>query len=363
MYVSTLTLNNFRNYEKQFIELSVGTNVFCGHNAQGKTNILEAIYMFCRGKSTRARQDTELIKFGEDFFRIEMSFNGNERDFKGVITANKLGKKAIKINNIPITKLSMLMSYFNAVFFTPEDLSLIKGSPAQRRRFIDSSLCQMYPSYLSSLVSYNKTLLQKNFLLKNMRSKHVYSDPTLDVWNEALAKEGAKVAKYRIDFIENINNIAADIQSDISGEKLKVYYQPGINSEPDEQAYYNYLQEHIRREVDNGSAQYGVQRDDIGIFINDNVARQYCSQGQQRTAALALKIAQGDYIKELKNEYPVYLLDDIMSELDINRRRYLWERIKGKQVIITCTDTDEIETPENSRLFYVENGAVKGAGI
>jgi len=360
MYVSSLSLNNFRNYEKQSVELFEGTNVFCGRNAQGKTNILEAIYMFCRGKSTRARQDSELIRFGEDFFRIEMGFYSNERDFKGIITANKLGKKAIKINNVPIIKMSMLMSYFNAVFFTPEDLSLIKGSPAQRRRFIDASLCQIYPSYLSSLVSYNKTLLQKNFLLKSMRKKGVYSDPTLDVWNEALAKEGARVSEYRMNFIESINTLASNIQSDISGEKLSIMYQPGIGCDIDEESYYNYLTVHIKREVDNGSAQYGIQRDDINIFINDNIARQYSSQGQQRTAALALKIAQGDYIKELKNEYPVYLLDDIMSELDINRRRYLWEKIKGKQVIITCTDTDEIETPQNSRLFYVESGTVKG---
>ena len=359
MYVSSLNLNNFRNYEKQLIELCTGTNVFCGHNAQGKTNILEAIYMFCRGKSIRARQDTELIRFGEDFFRIEMSFNGRDRDFKGIMTANKLGKKAIRINNVPITKLSMLMSYFNAVFFTPEDLSLIKGSPVQRRKFIDSSLCQIYPSYLSALVSYNKTMLQKNSLLKNMRKRGIYSEPTLSVWNEALAQEGARIAKYRQEFVERINKLAADIQADISEEKLKIVYMPGISCDLDEKSYYDFLEEHIRSEVDNGSAKYGIQRDDIGILINENAAKLYSSQGQQRTAALALKIAQGDYIKDLKNEYPVFLLDDIMSELDINRRRYLWEKIKGKQVIITCTDTDSIEMPEGSKLFRVEKGSVR----
>jgi len=360
MHVKELTLNNFRNYKQETIKLREGTNIFCGDNAQGKTNILEAIYMFCRGKSTRARHDSELIRFGEDYYRIQMSFSDAERDFCGVMTADRGGRKGIKINNVPLTKLSMLMSYFNAVFFNPEDLGLIKGSPTLRRRYIDSSLSQIYPGYLSALISYNKALMQKNSLLKRMRRSGLKSDATMSVWNEALARDGAKIMSFRYDFIDSINTLASQIQNDISSEKLEVIYNPGINAECDAEAIYKYLEQHTSSEVEFGSAKYGLQRDDINIMINGNAAKLYSSQGQQRTAALSLKIAQGDFINSIKGEYPVLLLDDIMSELDINRRKYLWERISGKQVIITCTDIDSIDIPQDSGIFTVSGGTVKG---
>ena len=360
MYVSSLSLNNFRNYEKQYIEFSSGTNVFCGHNAQGKTNILEAIYMFCRGKSIRAKHENEIIRFGKEFYRLDMSFFSNERINKGIISADTKGRKAISINNIPITKFSMLMSYFNAVFFNPEDLGLIKGAPSQRRRFMDSSLSQLYPGYLSSLINYNKSLMQKNSLLRQLRKCNKHSDAALSAWNEILSDDGAKIMRYRQEFADKMNVIAAQIQKDISGECLKTVYSPGVSCSADKEEYYVFLEEHSYREIELGSSKYGIQRDDIDIFINDKEARLYSSQGQQRTAALALKIAQGDFISDVKNEYPVLLLDDIMSELDINRRRYLWERIERGQVIITCTDTDSLEMPGESKIFYVENGKIKG---
>lgn len=360
MYVEELTLNNFRNYKHETIKLSEGTNIFCGNNAQGKTNILEAIYMFCRGKSTRARHDSELIRFGEDYYRLQMKFSDCERDFVGIMTADRGGRKGIKINNVPLTKLSMLMTYFNAVFFNPEDLGLIKGSPTLRRRYIDSSLSQIYPGYLSALISYNKALMQKNSLLKRIRRSGAKSDATMSVWNEALARDAYKIMSFRRDFIESINLLSADIQKDISSEKLEVIYSPGINAECSTDAIFKFLEEHIASEIEFGSAKYGIHRDDMNITINSNAAKLFSSQGQQRTAALSLKIAQGEFINSVKGEYPVLLLDDIMSELDINRRRYLWERIGGKQVIITCTDIDSIDIPSGSGIFTVSSGTVRG---
>ncbi len=360
MQVQELTLNNFRNYEKQTIKFLPGTNILCGNNAQGKTNILEAVYMFCRGKSTRARHESEIIRFGEDFFRLQMKFSDAYREYTGVMSADRGGRKGIRINNIPITKLSMLMTYFNAVFFNPEDLGLIKGSPTQRRRYIDSSLSQIYPGYLSALISYNKALMQKNSLLKQLKRTGRTNDATLSAWNEALSRDGAKIMCYRMDFIEKINMLSGEIQKDISSEKLSVTYSAGINSDCDAEAIFNFLESHASGEIDFGAAKYGIQRDDINILINDTLSKLYASQGQQRTAALSLKIAQGDFINSVKGEYPVLLLDDIMSELDINRRRYLWERIEGKQVILTCTDIDTIDMPESSGVFKVSGGLVEG---
>lgn len=361
MHVSSITLNNFRNYEKQNIQFINGTNIFCGDNAQGKTNILEAVYLFCRGKGIRAKQDTELIKFGSDFFRIEMDFFGGGRKFNGVFVVDKSGKKSIKINNVTITRLSTLMSYFNVVFFTPEDLGLVKGAPSQRRRFIDSALSQLYTGYLTSLITYNRTLMQKNSLLKEMRRAGKYEDPTLEIWNSALASEGIKIMNYRLEFVKILNRIAAAIQEDISGEMLKIRYNSGINIKDfTYNEYLEYLNSHASGEIEFGAAKFGIQRDDIDILINDKDVRMYASQGQQRTTALALKIAQADYINEIKEEYPVLLLDDIMSELDINRRKYLWNKIMDKQVLITCTDTDMIEAADNAKLFTVYAGTVKG---
>ncbi len=361
MHVSSLTLNNFRNYDEQTIKLINGTNIFCGNNAQGKTNILEAVYLFCRGKSIRAKQDTELIRFGNDFFRVEMDFFDLERKFSGVFLVDKTGKKNIKINNVAISKLSALMSYFNAVFFTPEDLGLVKGSPSQRRRFMDSALSQLYPGYLTALITYNKTIIQKNSLLKGMKLTKKKSDSTLEIWNSALATEGVKIMNYRIEFIEILNRLATSIQSDISSEKLKIRYNSGVNiKDVTYDSYFKYLEEHSAGEIEFGSSKYGIQRDDIDIFVNDKDIRLYASQGQQRTAALSLKIAQADYINEIKEEYPVLLLDDIMSELDVNRRKYLWNKIEGKQVLITCTDTDIFENYGNAKIFNVVSGTVTG---
>ncbi len=359
MYISSLSLSNFRNYSAEKIEFSPYTNVIYGDNAQGKTNILEAVYIFSQGRSHRAKSDKELIKFGEDFAKLQLEFHDSERDYKAALQLVKNGKKNIKINHVQITKLSMLMNYLNVVMFSPEDLDLVKGSPSARRRFIDASVSQLYPRYLTSLIDYHKALGQKNSLLKTLKFKGVKSDVMLSVWNEQLAIEASRIMKYRMDFTTLIDKFAAKIQKEISGEELKIAYSPGIKTEDiDKSTIFKYLERNQRREIELASAQVGVQRDDLHISINGNEARIYGSQGQQRTAALSMKIAQADYIHHIKGEYPVLLLDDIMSELDINRRMYLSEKITGKQVLITSTDTDLIESTDNTQLLHIKNGSV-----
>lgn len=360
MYISSLSLANFRNYSSEKITFSPHTNVIYGDNAQGKTNILEAVYLFSQGKSHRAKTDRELIAFGKEFSRLSLDFHDSERDYSAAIRLVKNGKKSIKVNHVQITKLSMLMNYLNVVMFSPEDLELVKGSPSARRRFIDSSISQLYPRYLTSLIDYHKALGQKNSLLKTLKFKGARSDVMLSVWNEQLAVEGARIMEYRRDFTELINGFASKTQSEISEEKLKITYSPGIKiDETDKSSIFKYLERNQRREIDLASAQVGVQRDDLSISVNGKDARTYCSQGQQRTAALSMKIAEADYIRHIKGEYPVLLLDDIMSELDINRRTYLAQKIRNKQVLITSTDTDLIESTNDTKLIYVKNGTIE----
>ncbi len=356
MHIKSLTLKNFRNYGFQNVEFSPHTNLIYGNNAQGKTNILEAIYLFSHGRSHRAKQDSELISFNAPYSMQEISFFSQGRDFHSQMVINSTGKKMIKVNNIAITKLSKLMSYLNIVLFSPEDLSLIKGSPSVRRRFMDSAISQLYPSYLASLVSYQKALMQKNALLKTLRKTGATSDAGLSVWNGILATDGEKIMNYRKDFINTLSEFAKNIHSEISAEELSLEYDPNVK---EAESIFNFLENHQRREIEYASSLFGIQRDDIKISISGHDTRLFCSQGQQRTAVLSLKIALADFIFHLKDEYPILLLDDIMSELDKTRRSYLQNKIRDKQVLITCTDIDDFEISDTVKKLRVENGKVQ----
>lgn len=361
MYIKHLRVENFRNYKFAEIDLSPETNIFYGNNAQGKTNILEACYLFSHGRSHRAKYDTELIRFGENLFTVKMTFADSEREYNADIKINKESKKAIRINNVPITKLSELMSYLNVVMFEPDDLELIKGSPTARRRFIDEALSQLYPNYLVNLINYNKTLLQKNALLKTLRGSGVKSDPMLSAWNEQLAHYGTAVTKYRREFLEKLSWYAGEIHKQIAKEEFNLSYQPNIpvgEGDSAKEEFLKKLEGSAEREIETGLSQYGIQRDDFKVTVDGKEARIFGSQGQQRTCVLTLKLAQTEHIKSIKGEYPVLLLDDIMSELDINRRRFLAERIKDKQVLITCTDIDDVGTKGQSRVFKISNGTI-----
>ena len=362
MHINSLKLQSFRNYKEASLEFSPYTNMIYGNNAQGKTNILEAVYMFAQGRSHRAKSDKELIRFGADAAQLEIAFEDADRSYtaKMRLSRGRSGKKSVWINSVPINKLSKLMSYLNVVMFSPEDLDLVKGSPAFRRRFIDSALSQLYPKYLINLSEYGKALAQKNSLLKQLRSEGKTSDPLLTVWNMTIAEKGTMIMKYRAEFIESLNKLASSIQKEICGEELKLEYAPSIKSEglPDESEFLARLENSQEREIFMSSALLGIQRDNLSLTINGKEARLYGSQGQQRTAALSIKIAQADYIQHIRDEYPVLLLDDIMSELDINRRMYLSQRIKNKQVLITSTDTDLTESTAETKLFRIKAGEI-----
>lgn len=359
MFVKKLTLRNFRNYEEESIEFSPLTNIIYGNNAQGKTNILEAVYLFAQGRSHRAKTDRELVRFGCDFAALSIDFEDNKREYTGKMQILKNGRKAVNINHVNITKLSRLMNYLNVVMFSPEDLNIVKGSPNIRRRFMDSAISQLYPSYLASLIEYNRVLNEKNSLLRTMKIKGISKDETLWIWNDRLAELSTKIMEMRYSFSDGICKFAAAIQEDISSERLTSLYLPNIKAEGlTKDDIFSFLNERSSREIDAGASLYGIQRDDIEVSVNGKEAKLFASQGQQRTAALSMKIAQSEYINEVKGEYPVLLLDDIMSELDIKRRMYLSERIRDKQVLITSTDTDLSQNDTGTKLFKIENGTV-----
>lgn len=356
MYIKTLTLTNFRNYRRAELEFIKGTNIICGDNAQGKTNLLEAVYLFARGKSYRTRSDKELISFLDDDVkaaRAVLTFHAQKRDFTGEINIISGGRKIIRMNSVPVTKLSALLSRLNVVMFAPEDLNIIKNSPSVRRSFMDAAICQMYPPYLVALTEYNRALSQKNALLKQLKKSGKMSDGTLSVWNGALAESGEKIMKARGDFIKRLSENAGVIYSEMGKEKLSMRYTPDC-ADGD---LYARFENAMQREIENGSSLTGIQRDDIDFLLDEKQARVFGSQGQQRSAVLAVKLAQCEYIKSERGEYPVLLLDDVMSELDAHRRAYLSDRIRDKQVIITCTDIDE-KTAQSARIFNVNGGRV-----
>ena len=354
MYITSLSLVNFRNYRRAELEFIRGTNIICGANAQGKTNILEAIYLFSRGKSYRTRSDSELISFldlNTKAARASLSFHAQERDFKGEINIIRGGKKIIRVNNIAIAKLSSLLSRLNTVMFTPEDLNMIKGSPSVRRAFADAAICQMYPPYLAALTEYNRALAQKNALLKTIKRTGRTSDGTLSVWNGTLAEAGERIMKERAAFIGKLSVSAGRIYAEMGTEAFSMRYVPDCA----DGALLDRLENAQKREIENGSSLVGVQRDEILFTLGDRPARTYGSQGQQRSCVLAVRLAQCEYINSEKGEYPVLLLDDVMSELDSHRRAYLSERIRDKQVLITCTEADE-GASRGARIFHVEGG-------
>lgn len=360
MNIEKLTVTNFRNYTHEEITFGENTNIIFGNNAQGKTNLLEAIYIFSHGRSHRTKFDTEMINFNSDFMKLCLEFSDNNRSYKAALKLEKNGKKAININNVPITKLSMLMRYLNVVMFSPEDLQIIKGAPLLRRHFLDEAISQLYPVYLKQLISYHKNLAQKNNLLKKMRISQKSADDMLDVWNEQLAADGSAIMKYRSDFTEKLNSFSSEIHREICGENLNLLYTPSVDCDIiDADSFYKKLCQVSNREIENGSSLYGIQRDEIRFFIGDKEIKCYASQGQQRTAVLSLKMAQMELIKDIRSEYPVLLLDDIMSELDTDRRAYLAGKIKDKQVILTCTDLESAKIGNTALVYEVTNGSVK----
>lgn len=357
MIIKSIDLQNFRNYEIENIGFDEKTNIFYGDNAQGKTNILEAVYLSGTAKSHKGCKDFELIQFEKDEAHIKSVISKKGIDYRIDIHLRKNKSKGIAVNGIPIKRASELYGIVNIIFFSPEDLNIIKSGPTARRRFINMELCQLEKIYVNDLINYNKTLEQRNKLLKDLNYNPSLED-TLEIWDESLVKFGKNIINKRKIFIEELNEIVAGIHFKISGnkEKLIVKYEPSC----EENDFERLIRENISRDKKSGMTGFGPHRDDMIFLINGTDIRKYGSQGQQRTAALSLKLAEIELVKRNTGDTPILLLDDVLSELDSNRQNYLLNSIHDIQTIISCTGLDEFINNrfDINRIYRVKNGKV-----
>jgi len=338
MNIRSIELKNFRNYENLEISFDEGTNILFGDNAQGKTNILEAAYMSGTTKSHKGSRDKEMIRFGEEEAHLKTVVARGGREYQIDMHLKKNRAKGIAIDKIPIKKASELFGILNIVFFSPEDLNIIKNGPAERRRFLDSELCQLDRIYLADLTNYNKILAQRNKLLKDMIYRPSLSD-TLPVWDMQLIETGKKIIRRRKQFVDELREIVSDIHYRISGgkEELFLKYEPNI----DDIFFEDELSRAKEKDKKLCQTSVGPHRDDLLFSIGDVDIRKYGSQGQQRTSALSLKLSEIELVRKSISDTPVLLLDDVLSELDSSRQNYLLNNISDTQTIITCTGLDE----------------------
>ena len=357
MKIKQLKLKNYRNYDLLDLEFDSSTNIFYGDNAQGKTNILESIYLCGTTKSHRGMKDKDLIKFGEEESHIEALVEKNEVPFKIDIHLKKNSPKGIAINKNPISRASELFGIINIVFFSPEDLNIIKNGPSERRRFIDLELAQLDKVYLSDLSNYNRIVNQRNKLLKDAYNRQELLD-TLDIWDEQLCHYGKKIIDRRNLFIYQLNKIVEKKHEHLTGGKEVLYisYEPS-NREID---LGHAIKRNREKDIRMKSTSVGPHRDDICFMIGDLDIRKFGSQGQQRTAALSLKLSEIEIVKEVKKDTPILLLDDVLSELDKHRQNYLLDSIYDVQTLITCTGVDDFVNKRFSinKIFHVEKGNV-----
>lgn len=359
MIIKSAELKDFRNYKELNIDFDKGTNIIYGNNAQGKTNILEALYVGCTSKSHKSVKDKELIRFGCDESHIKLTSLKNEINYRIDIHIKKNKAKGIAINTIPIRRTSELLGIANVVFFSPEDLSIIKNGPSERRRFLDIELCQLNNVYTHDLISYTRVINQKNKLLKEADSLSGYED-MIDVYNEQLINFGSKIINIRKDFTDKLNTIISDIHNRLTDgrENIKIIYEPDTTIDDFEKNIKKNKFSEFKQKI----SLVGPHRDDICFMINDIDVRKYGSQGQQRTAALSLKLAEIKIIEEITSDKPILLLDDVMSELDRKRQKMLLESIENIQTIMTCTGLDDLiyDRFKIDKVFYIENGKITG---
>ncbi len=357
MIIKSVELKDFRNYKNMEIQFDPATNIIFGDNAQGKTNILEACYLSGISKSHKGSHDKDMIRFGEKEAHIRTVIEKKGREYQIDLHLRRNKSKGIAINQVPIKKASELFGYLNIIFFSPEDLNIIKNGPGERRRFIDVELCQLDKIYLSNLSNYNKILNNRNKLLKD-----IYYNPslrsTLDVWDEQLVSYGKKIIKRRREFINEISGIVHDMHYKISGEKedLRISYEPDVED-------FLFVDELFRvkeKDLKFGTTSVGPHRDDLKFTISDVDIRKFGSQGQQRTCALSLKLSEIKIVEDTISDKPVLLLDDVLSELDSTRQNYLLNSLYDTQTIITCTGLDDFVKNrfEINKVFEVISGTV-----
>lgn len=362
MHVKEITLENFRNYEKEFVEFHPKVNIITGNNAQGKTNLIEGLYIMSLGKSFRTNKDAEMIRFGKDFCSVKSVFLKEEDELKVETIITKEGK-VVKIDDCKIKRNIDILENVYIVVFSPDDLKIVKDEPEKRRKFIDRELCQIKPVYYKNLARYKKILLQRNHLLKQ---DHIREDHLM-VWNEELASYGAKVIMERKNFVDKLNRISKEISKNItdSKEALEVTYEANVayqeNYEEQKAHFIQKLNQSYKNDLFRKTTSVGPHKDDLKISLEGVDIRYFGSQGQQRTAALSLKLAEIKLIQEEAKEDPILLLDDVLSELDTNRQKFLIHSLDNVQIFITTTEISE-DLQENlpaGDVFYIEKGKVK----
>lgn len=359
MYLKELTVDNFKNLKHQKVVFSSGINVIYGTNAQGKSNLLECIRILSIGKSFRNSKNKDMVNFSSDYYYIKGVFDVDGEDIT-VETGYKLNQsRFFKINNNKIKNISELIGVILTNIFSPDDLNIVKSSPFIRRRYIDTSISMVKRNYLFDIVQYNKVLANRNKVLKDIKFKSV-NLKLLDIMDEQLTIFGSRIMMYRIQYIKNLNLIVKKILHDISNEEVEICYWNNVMDKTDDikcikESLSNKLR--LNREIDirYGDTRYGPHRDDIKIYINGHDSRIYASQGQQRTIALCLKLAEHEIIKMENRENPILLLDDVMSELDINRRRYILNKVTGCQTFITHTEKVDIK---GDKYFLISDGVI-----
>lgn len=348
MILKRFSAESFRNIQKCNIEFSPGVNLIHGKNAEGKTNAVEGIYLFSRGKSFRAKDERELVAFGKDGFRISVEYE----DKSGVNTLeySMFGRdRRRKKNGYKLSKVTEMLGNLRTVLFVPDDLWLVKMGPEERRAFLNVAISQCYPSYLKHYADYKTALENRNAILKNASKGLYFDERELVCWSESMAEYAAEIYLFRKDYVKKLESYAAEFMRDISDgrELLSFVYKCDVEelSCKDEviRAYKGKLTANLERERAVGQSLYGVHRDDLEIYIGERSARYYASQGQQRSVVLAMKLAEGEVNREICGEYPIFLFDDVLSELDGERRRYLLEGIGERQIIMTSCESEDMK--------------------
>ena len=360
MKINSITLENYRNIKELSVDFD-DVNIIWGENAQGKTNLLEAIYLFSGAKSFRGTKDKELVKFDCDYAKMKLDFFANDREQTAEISIKD--RKTVTLNSIKKRSSTELGDEIKTIIFSPDHLNMIKEGPNERRKFIDGALCQIKSNYRTLLKNYSRTLVQRNSLLRNAESVDEVA-PMLEVWDVNLTNLGAKIIYQRIMYLKAIKPYLKDIFEGISGgkEDIELVYIGADTYTDDvndiEQRLYNKIKSHRKIDVLNHTTTKGPHRDDIEIMINGRSVKSFGSQGQQRSSVLALKLAEASLLREMTGENPIALLDDVMSELDEKRQDYILNHIKDLQIFITCCDKETVLRLKKGKTFHIANGAL-----
>lgn len=362
MYIKEISLTNYRNIESAEIFLSEGLNIFYGDNAQGKTNALESMFLISAGKSFKKAKDNDLINFYKENAEVYSVFNDGKNLCNIKVKLSKNEKKKVFLDDMLCDRVSDYIGRINTVLFTPDHLSLVKSEPENRRKFLDLAICQARPAILSVYKEYSKLLSQKSALIKEARENSGYYDKNLvEIYNEKMAQCCKIIAEARINICNKLSLYGEAIYKEMTGGKEIIdfeYVKSVKNDEDLKQSYFDLLEEGFKDELRMGFCCYGIQRDDLKIKINGKNAREFASQGQQRSAVLAMKLSEGDFLMDCKNSMPIFLFDDILSELDNKRREYIMEKLNQRQVVLTSCNQEFLEKI-NANKYYVKNGTYK----